>query len=96
VLDPSVAGSIRLVGLDVDGVLTDGSVYIGRVGAQAVEFLAPLEPGAGVRAAHAFVRTLSERLREDRPLSADIERVAAAIRDGQLGTAVAAAVGEPV
>jgi len=42
------------------------------------------------------VRTLSERLREDRPLSADIERVAAAIRDGQLGTAVAAAVGEPV
>jgi len=64
-------------------------------GAQAVEFLAPLEPGAGVRAAHAFVRTLSERLREDRPLSADIERVAAAIRDGRLGRAVAAAVGEP-
>ena len=45
-------------------------------GAQAVEFLAPLEPGVGVRAARAFVRTLSERVREDRPLSADIERVA--------------------
>ena len=28
-------------------------------GAQAVEFLAPLEPGVGVRAARAFVRTLS-------------------------------------
>jgi histidine ammonia-lyase len=61
-------------------------------GAQGVEFLAPLEPGAGVRAARAFVRTLSERLREDRPLSGDIERVATAIRDGQLGAAVDAAI----
>ena len=51
-------------------------------GAQAVEFLAPLEPGRGVAAARAHVRTLSERLREDRSLSADIERVAASIRDG--------------
>ena len=53
-------------------------------GAQAVEFLAPLEPGRGVAATRAFVRTLSERLREDRSLSADIERVAASIRDGSL------------
>jgi histidine ammonia-lyase len=65
-------------------------------GAQAVEFLAPLEPGVGVRAARAFVRTLSERLREDRPLSADIERVAAAIRDGSLLRAVGAAAGEAI
>ena len=62
-------------------------------GAQAVEFLAPLEPGVGVRGARAFVRTLSDRLREDRPLSGDIERVAAAIRDGSLLGAVEAAVG---
>ena len=65
-------------------------------GAQAVEFLAPLEPGAGVRAARAFVRTLSERLREDRPLSADIERVAGAIRDGSLLRAVEKDVPEVV
>lgn len=65
-------------------------------GAQAVEFLAPLEPGIGVRAARAAVRTMSERVREDRPLSADIERVAAAIRDGRVGAAVAAQVGESV
>src|SRR5215218_8504485 len=32
-------------------------------GAQAVEFLAPLEPGIGVRATRAFVRELSPRLR---------------------------------
>ncbi len=58
-------------------------------GAQAVEFLAPLEPGIGVRAARTFVRTLSERVHEDRPLSADIELVASAIRDGSLLAAVA-------
>ena len=57
-------------------------------GAQAVEFLAPLEPGVGVRAARAFVRTLSDRVREDRSLSADIERVARAIADGRVERAV--------
>jgi histidine ammonia-lyase len=57
-------------------------------GAQGVEFLAPLEPGIGVRATHAFVRSLSERLRDDRPLASDIERVASAVRDGSLISAV--------
>ena len=63
-------------------------------GAQAVEFLAPLEPGVGVQAARAFVRTQSERVREDRPLSADIERIAVAIRDGSLLAAVTHVVEE--
>ena len=63
-------------------------------GTQAVEFLAPLEPGRGVGAARAFVRTLSGRVREDRSLSADIERVATAIRDGSLLDSVAVAVAE--
>jgi len=63
-------------------------------GAQGVEFLAPLEPGAGVGAARSFVRTLSGRVREDRSLSADIERVASAIRDGSLLGAVASDVPE--
>ena len=53
-------------------------------GAQAIEFLAPLEPGPGVRATHAAVRGLSERLRDDRPLAEDIERVALAIADGSI------------
>jgi histidine ammonia-lyase len=57
-------------------------------GAQAVEFHAPLEPGAGVRAARAFVRELSPRLREDRSLAHDIEALATSIRDGSLGAAV--------
>ena len=63
-------------------------------GAQAVEFLAPLEPGYGVRATHAFVRSLSPRLDDDRSLSRDIELVAGAVRDGSLVAAVEAEVGE--
>jgi histidine ammonia-lyase len=57
-------------------------------GAQAVEFHAPLEPGRGARTARAFVRSLSPRLGDDRPLGDDIEAVAAAIRDGSLVAAV--------
>jgi histidine ammonia-lyase len=60
---------------------------------QGVEFLAPLEPGAGGRAAHDFVRTLSETVFEDRSLGADIERVAEAIASGKVVDAVAQEVG---
>ncbi len=63
-------------------------------GAQAVEFLAPLKPGAGVRATRELVRSLSPRLRDDRPLSGDIEAVATAVRDGSLIEAVETEVRE--
>jgi histidine ammonia-lyase len=63
-------------------------------GAQGVEFLAPLQPGRGVRAARERVRSLSPRLRDDRPLAPDIELVAASIRDGSLVEAVEAEAGE--
>jgi histidine ammonia-lyase len=63
-------------------------------GAQGVEFLAPLEPGVGVRATRAFVRTLSPRLGDDRPLGSEIEAVAAAIRNGSLIGAVEAEIGD--
>jgi histidine ammonia-lyase len=63
-------------------------------GAQAIEFLAPLEPGIGVRAARDAVRTLSPRLTDDRPLAPDIEGVAGAIADGTILTAIEAEVGE--
>jgi histidine ammonia-lyase len=61
--------------------------------AQAIEFLAPLEPGHGALATHDVVRSLSPRLRDDRPLGPDIEAVADAIRDGSLAAAVDSAVG---
>jgi histidine ammonia-lyase len=63
-------------------------------GAQAVEFLAPLAPGRGSESARGFIRTLSLRLTEDRPLSGEIEAVASAIRDGSFVAAVEAEVGE--
>jgi histidine ammonia-lyase len=63
-------------------------------GAQGVEFLAPLQPGVGVRATREFVRSLSPRLRDDRPLAPDIEAVADAVRDGALVAAVEAEAGE--
>jgi histidine ammonia-lyase len=62
-------------------------------GAQAVEFLAPLEPGVGAAAARRFVRMLSPRVVDDRSLSADIEAVAEAIRDGSLVASVEAEAG---
>jgi histidine ammonia-lyase len=61
---------------------------------QGVEFLAPLEPGAGARAAHDFVRSLSPTVMEDRTLAPDIELVATAICSGELVAAVEAEVGE--
>ncbi len=36
-IDPVLARAIRMVGLDVDGVLTDGGLYIGDVGGTPVE-----------------------------------------------------------
>jgi histidine ammonia-lyase len=63
-------------------------------GAQAVEFLAPLSPGVGTAAARRFVRTISPRVSEDRPLAGEIEAVASAIRDGSLLEALEEQVGE--
>jgi histidine ammonia-lyase len=62
-------------------------------GTQAIEFLAPLQPGDGVRAVHDVVRALSARLTEDRSLSADIEVVADAVRAGAIVDAAEARVG---
>ncbi|HET7456599.1 MAG TPA: HAD hydrolase family protein [Gemmatimonadaceae bacterium] len=36
-LDPALARRIRLVGLDVDGVLTDGGIYLGDAGGTPLE-----------------------------------------------------------
>jgi len=63
-------------------------------GVQGVEFLAPLQPGVGARAARQLVRSLSPRLQDDRQLSGDIERVAEAVRSSELVDAVEAEVGE--
>jgi 3-deoxy-D-manno-octulosonate 8-phosphate phosphatase (KDO 8-P phosphatase) len=37
-IDAALARRIRVVGIDVDGVLTDGGIYLGAVDGQALEF----------------------------------------------------------
>jgi histidine ammonia-lyase len=51
-------------------------------GAQGLEFLRPLKPGHGVGRTLGALRRLVPPLASDRPLSGDIERIAAALRDG--------------
>jgi histidine ammonia-lyase len=63
-------------------------------GVQGVEFLAPLQPGVGVRSTRELVRSLSPRVRDDRQLSGDIEAVAEAIRTGVVVAAVEDELGE--
>ena len=63
-------------------------------GAQAVEFLAPLEPGRGVAAAHEFVRARSRRGSATTGRSAPTSsRSRGAIRDGSLVEEVESEVG---
>ncbi len=50
--------------------------------AQGLEFLRPLKPGRGVARTLVAVRGLVPPLTSDRPLSGDIERIAAGLRDG--------------
>ncbi len=48
-LDPDVARRVRWVGLDVDGVLTDGGIYLGDVAGQRHEFKRyDIQDGTGV------------------------------------------------
>ena len=49
-IDPVLARRIRLVGLDVDGVLTDGGLYIGQAGGQPVELKRfDIQDGLGIK-----------------------------------------------
>src|SRR2546421_11405435 len=53
-------------------------------GAQGLEYLKPLHPAKAVARLYAAVRNDSAALTTDRPMTADIERVAAGIRAGRL------------
>jgi 3-deoxy-D-manno-octulosonate 8-phosphate phosphatase (KDO 8-P phosphatase) len=50
VLDRALARRLKLIGFDVDGVLTDGGIFIGQVGDHPVEFKRfHIQDGLGVR-----------------------------------------------
>ena len=51
--------------------------------AEGLEYRAPLKPGRGVRRAYEGVRAHAPRLTRDRPLSPDIQQLAAVIRRGE-------------
>ncbi|HEX9341271.1 MAG TPA: histidine ammonia-lyase [Thermoplasmata archaeon] len=61
--------------------------------AQGVEFLRPLRPGLGPRAAHAAIRREIATLEADRSMADDVERVLAWMRDGALVAAAEGAAG---
>ncbi len=52
-------------------------------GAQALEYHAPLAPGRGVKQAYEIVRGHVAPLTHDRAMAGDIERITAAIRNGE-------------
>lgn len=83
VLDPALARSIRIVGLDVDGVLTDGGIYLGAVDGAALEFKRyEIQDGLGIhlmRAAGIRVAIVTGRVSDSVRLRArelDIDDVA--------------------
>jgi histidine ammonia-lyase len=61
--------------------------------AQGLEFLKPLSPGRGPRAAYDLVRTRVLPLEDDRSLTADVERILDWMRHGDLVAAAEKAVG---
>jgi 3-deoxy-D-manno-octulosonate 8-phosphate phosphatase (KDO 8-P phosphatase) len=86
-LDPAVARRIRLVGLDVDGVLTDGGVYLGDVAGAPLEFKRyDIQDGLGVfflREAGLLVAIVTGRVSESVRLRAHELRADDLYQDAQ-------------
>lgn len=64
------------------------------VAAQGLDFLQPLEPGAGVRAAHQAIRAEVPHLEEDRVPAEDITRVCRLLQENRILSEVEKATGE--
>lgn len=83
----TLARRIKLVGLDVDGVLTDGGIYLGDVGGMAQEFKRyDIQDGLGIRllrAAGIKVVILTGRVSEGVRLRATELDVDELVQDGQ-------------
>src|SRR3712207_1448422 len=61
---------------------------------QALDFLKPLEPAAGVKAAYGVIRTKVPFAAEDRVFAKDIEVIKTMIRSDEILNAVLASTGE--
>jgi 3-deoxy-D-manno-octulosonate 8-phosphate phosphatase (KDO 8-P phosphatase) len=86
-IDAALARRIRLVGLDVDGVLTDGGLYIGDSGGKPVELKRyEIQDGLGIylmRAAGLRVVIITGRESESVRIRADELNVDAVVQDRQ-------------
>src|SRR6476620_6963125 len=73
-MDEARARAIRLVGLDVDGVLTDGGIYLGDVDGRRLEFKRyEIQDGLGIymlRLVHISVAIVTGRVSESVSLRA--------------------------
>jgi 3-deoxy-D-manno-octulosonate 8-phosphate phosphatase (KDO 8-P phosphatase) len=87
VIDPALARTIKVVGLDVDGVLTDGGIYLGDVGGTAHEFKRyDIQDGFGVyclREAGLKVMVVTGRISESVRLRAAELRLDGVAQDDQ-------------
>ena len=87
VIDPALARRIKVVGLDVDGVLTDGGIYLGDVGGTAHEFKRyDIQDGFGIycmREAGLRVMIVTGRISESVRLRAAELRVDGVAQDDQ-------------
>ena len=86
-IDPALARRIRIVGIDVDGVMTDGGIYLGDVGGARVEFKRyDIQDGLGVkllRSAGVRVVILTGRVSESVRLRGEELEVDDVIQDEQ-------------
>ena len=86
-IDPGVARRIRLVGIDVDGVLTDGGIYLGDVDGARMELKRyHIQDGLGIRFlrdAGILVVIITGRVSESVRLRAAELRVDACVQDEQ-------------
>ncbi|HEY2897422.1 MAG TPA: HAD hydrolase family protein [Gemmatimonadaceae bacterium] len=87
VIASALAKRIKLVGLDVDGVLTDGGIYLGDVGGMAQEFKRyDIQDGLGIRLLRASgmkVVIITGRVSESVRLRATELEIDDLIQDGQ-------------
>jgi 3-deoxy-D-manno-octulosonate 8-phosphate phosphatase (KDO 8-P phosphatase) len=86
-IDPEVARRIKWVGFDVDGVLTDGGIYLGDVGGQRLEFKRyDIQDGLGIlmlRMAGVGVGIVTGRVSESVRLRAEELGVDDLVQDGR-------------
>ncbi len=99
-MDPVAARRIRLLALDVDGVLTDNAIYLGPIDGRRVEFKKfDIQDGLGIRLLHESaieVVWISARESEATRFRADELKVATVIQDngGRKLPALAALIAE--